>query len=151
MGDMVPRIPRPPSPRLFGRRPRPIQPATWLGGESLPGFEPVSPRAWRLLSNFSGWDRRPFDAERQRQLLAALDNPRKEWANASCLVLQGDGFTLWRAVAAVKPPFLRRRTPDQLTIARALRYARHYVATPPWHRKAVTAEREKRTTRRRTR
>jgi hypothetical protein len=69
-----------------------------LGGP-LPDFKPISPRAARWLSSFSGWNRQALTAEEQRQLLAALDNPRAGWSEAAGIVLHGDGLTLWKAVA----------------------------------------------------
>jgi hypothetical protein len=145
----LPRIPRPPSRRFFRRQPRPSDESVLvIGGRRIPlggphpDFKPVSLRAARLLANFSGWNRGPLNAEQQHQLLAALDNPREEWEHAAHIELHQGALNLWRAVAAVNPAFprewhpaaLARRIPDQLTVARALRYARQYVATPPWHR-----------------
>lgn len=85
----------------------------------------------------------PLPLDVLKRLQDTLDNPRAHWAENHGIVLRdgrgfGLGLTLWQAVLAVDPTFPRRgratdskgkviedwaRYPDQVLIARALKYA----------------------------
>src|SRR5258705_13533147 len=80
----------------------------------------------------------------RRRLRAVLESPSQEtWDSAHSIVLHSEwGFTLtrWGAVRAVDENFPRRkasgpggweRVPDQLTLARALRWARSWRGLRP--------------------
>jgi hypothetical protein len=83
---------------------------------------------------------RPISASRRQALRRVLVNPTpKTWDDAYCIILRSEPglrLTLWQAVKAVSPEFPGTKAagaggfesvPDQLTLARALRYAREAV------------------------
>lgn len=79
-------------------------------------------------TNMSG----PLTGEARDRLIAVLANPTQEtWDDAYSLIVNRNRFlTLWRAVLAVDPTFLRSkpegpwaRVPDYDTLCRAIEYA----------------------------
>lgn len=85
------------------------------------------------LTNIFG----PLKPELRARLKAVLDDPASNWEDAYCIIVNGSK-TLWQYVIAVDPTFPKTgpvtdakgrtvkswdRYPDQLTIAKALRYA----------------------------
>jgi hypothetical protein len=69
----------------------------------------------------------------RRRLRAVLEPPMQDTWDAAYAIMLRSGLILWQAVKAVDPNFPgtklagrggRSRVPDQLTLARALRWAR---------------------------
>jgi hypothetical protein len=96
----------------------------------------VERKLFRNLQNMWG----PLNESVKRRLSRLIENPDADsWSDAHCLIIGADGWTtLWQSVCAVDINFPRSarmsedglhkvawdKIPDQMTILRALKYAR---------------------------